>query len=221
LTLEQKSPHLEDPGARLIDTLTRYWNRFGRIALISLGVVAVAAVAVFLVQRSRAADEKQAAGRLAEANLYYWQNAYDRSLQGARQVAEQWPGTPSGVDALRLAGDSYFWMGNYRDAAAQYERYLAKRKSGVLADAVRRSLAYTLESNRQPKEAAALYESLVGKFDRESSAEFLYAAARCYLALHEPKEADLQLKRLVDEYGETTYAGRARVERAELAAAAS
>ncbi len=221
MTLEQKAAHLEDPGARLIDRLTSYWNRFGRIALITLGVAAVVAVAAFLVQRSRAADERQAAARLAEASLQYWQNAYDRSLQGARQVAEQWPGTPSGVDALRLAGDSYFWMGNYKDASAQYESYLAKRKSGVLADAVRRSLAYTLESNRQPKEAAAQYEALVGKFDRESSAEFLYAAARCYLALNQPREAEARLKRLADEYGETTYAGRARVAQAELAAPAN
>jgi len=221
LTLEQKAAHLEDPGAKLIDKLTSYWNRFGRVALIALGVIVGVAVAGFLILRSRAADEREAAGKLAEANLYFWQGAYDRSLQGARQVSEQWGGTPSGVDALRLAGDSYFWMGNYKDAITQYQGYLAKRKSGVLADAVRRSLAYTLESNRQPKEAAVNYEALVGKFDRESSAEFLYAAARCYLALDQPREADLRLKRLVDEYGETTYAIRARIERAELAAAAN
>jgi TolA-binding protein len=219
LTLEQKAAHLEDPGAKLIDSLNSYWNRFGKAVLIALGVVAVVAVAAVLIQRSRAADEEQAAGKLAEANLYYWQGAYDRSLQGARQVSEQWPGAPSGVDALRLAGDSHFWMGDYKDAAAQYQGYLAKRKSGVLADGVRRSLAYTLESNQQFKEAAAAYEALVGRFDRESSAEFLYGAARCYQALNQPKEADLRLKRLVDEYGETSYAIRARIQRAELAAA--
>jgi tetratricopeptide (TPR) repeat protein len=219
LTLEQKSAHLEDPGAKLIDSLTSYWNRLGKAVLIALGVIVVVAVTAVLVQRSRAADEEQAAGKLAEANLYFWQTAYDRSLQGARQVSEQWPGTPSGVDALRLAGDSYFWMGNYKEAAAQYQGFLAKRKSGLLADAVRRSLAYTLESNQQPKEAAAAYEALVGKFDRESSAEFLFAAARCYQTLHQPKEADLRLKRLLDEYGETSYALRARIQQAELAAA--
>lgn len=219
MTLEQKSAHLVDPGAKLIDSLTSYWNRYGRAALIALGVIAVMAVAAGLIQRSRAADETQAAGKLAEANLYYWQGAYDRSLQGARAVSEQWPGAPSGVDALRLAGDSYFWLGNYKEAVAQYQGYLAKRKSGVLADGVRRSLAYTLESNQQSKEAAAAYEALVGRFDRESSAEFLYGAARCYQALNQPKEADLRLKRLVDEFGETSYAIRARIQRAESSTA--
>jgi predicted negative regulator of RcsB-dependent stress response len=219
LTLEQKAAHLDDPGAKLIDSLTSIWNRFGIAAIITLVVIVVVAGGAFLVQRSRAADEQDAAGKLAEANVYFWRGAYDRSLQAAREVSGQWPGAPSGVDALRLAGDSYFWMGNYKEAAAQYEQYLAKRKSGLLTDAVRRSLAYTLETNQQPKEAAAAYEGLVGKFDRESSAEFLYAAARCYLQLKQPGEADLRLKRLVDEYGETTYALRARIQRAELAAA--
>jgi hypothetical protein len=37
--------------------------------------------------------------------------------------------------------------------------------------------------------------------------------------MNQPKEADQVLKRLLDEYGETPYANRARLLRAELAAA--
>lgn len=187
--------------------------------LIGLGVVAVVAVGVFLTLRARAADEDQAAGKLAEANLYFWQGAYDRSLPLARQVAEQWPNSPSGIDARRVAGDDQFWLGKFKESVAEYRLYLAKQKSGLIADAVRRSFAYALESDLQFKEAASVYEGLVGKFDRESSAEFLFAAARCYRQLNQPKEADLVLKRLVDEFGETSNANRARMLRAELAAA--
>jgi hypothetical protein len=187
--------------------------------LIGLGVIAVIAIGVFFTLRTRAADEEQAAGKLAEANLYFWQGAYDRSLPIARQVSEQWPNSPSGIDAHRLAGDDQFWLGKFKESVAEYRLYLAKQKSGLIADAVRRSLAYALESDLQFKEAASVYEGLVGKFDRESSAEFLYAAARCYRQLNQPKEADLVLKRLADEYGETSNANRARMLRAELAAA--
>jgi tetratricopeptide (TPR) repeat protein len=181
----------------------------------------VIAIGAFFTLRARAADEEQAAGKLAEANLYFWQGAYDRSLPIARQVAEQWPNSPSGIDAHRLAGDDQFWLGKFKESAAEYRLYLARKKSGLIADAVRRSFAYALESDLQFKEAAPVYEGLVGKFDRESSAEFLYAAARCHRQLNQPKEADQMLKRLLDEYGETSNANRARTLRAELAAAPS
>jgi tetratricopeptide (TPR) repeat protein len=218
LTLEQKSARLVDPGARLLDAISSRWAQYGRAALIGLVVVVVVGVAGFFTLRSRAANEEQAAGKLAEANLFFWQGAYDRSLPVARQVAEQWAGTPSGIDARRLAGDDQYWLGNFKEAAAEYRRYLAQRKSGLVADAVRRSLAYSLESDHQFQAAAVLYEGLVGKFDRESSAEFLLAAARCYRLQNQVKEADARLKRLLDEFGETSFANRARIQRAELAA---
>ncbi len=219
MTLENKAARLEDPGARLLDQMTTAWNRYSRIALIALGVVAVVVIGLVFTWRTRASAEASAAEQLARANLLFWQGDYARSLQAARQVAEQWPGTASGIDAHRLAGDDQYWGGNFKEAVAEYRRYLEKRKTGIIADAVRRSLAYALESDHQYKEAAATYEALVGRFDRESSAEFLYASARCYRALNQPAEAEKRLQRLLDEYGETTYANRAREERAELAGA--
>jgi tetratricopeptide (TPR) repeat protein len=219
LTLESKAARLDDPGARLLDSVNANWNRYGRAVVIGLGVVAVAAIGIFFTLRTRAASEEQAAGRLAEANILFWQGDYNRSLQLARQVAEQWPGTPSGVDARRMAGDDQFWTGNFKEASAEYRRYLDRQKTGLIAEAVRRSLAYALESEHQYKDAVPLYEGLVGKFDRESSAEFLLGASRCYRLTNQPKEADQRIQRLLDEYGETSYATRARIMRAEMAGA--
>jgi tetratricopeptide (TPR) repeat protein len=219
LTLERESARLEDPGAQLLDSISSRWAKYGRMVLIGVGVAVAVAVGVFFTLRARAADEEQAAGKLAEANLFFWQGAYDRSLPMARQVAEQWPNSPSGIDAHRVAGDNQFWLGKFKESAAEYQLYLARKKSGLVADAVRRSLAYALESDLQYKDALAVYEGLVGRFDRESSAEFLYAAARCYRQLNQPKEAERVLKRLLDEYGETSYGNRARILREELAAA--
>jgi tetratricopeptide (TPR) repeat protein len=217
LTLE-KAARLEDPGAQFLDSLNRRWVRYGRAVLIALAVVIVGAAAAFFVLRARAASENEASGRLAEANVMFWQGMYDRSLAAAKQVSQQWPGSPSGIDAHRLAGDDLFWMGRFKEAAAEYQGYLGRQKSGVVADGVRRSLGYALESDHQYKPAAEAYESVIGRFDRESSAEFLFAAARCYRALNQPKEATTRLQRLIDEFGETSYAGRARIEMAELEA---
>jgi len=219
LNLESQSrARLEDPGAELLDRVTGFWARYQTIVLASVGVVVAVAAIAFFTLRARASSENEAAGRLAEANVLFWQGDYARSLEISRQVYEQYGSTPSGTDAHRLAGDNAFWSGDFRTAADEYGRYLARVKSGPLADAVRRSHAYALESAGQPQAAAELYERLVGTFDRESSAEFLAAAARCHLALGRKDEAVKRLQRLVDEFGETTYAATARIHLAELKA---
>ena len=63
-----------------------------------------------------------------------------------------------------------------------------------------------------------LSEGLVGKFDRESSGEFLAAAARCYRGLGQNDKAIERLERLVNEFGESTHASLARIELGELQA---
>jgi tetratricopeptide (TPR) repeat protein len=166
--------------------------------------------------RARASAEAEAAGKLAEANVLYWQGDYARSLELSKQIAQQHGSTPSGLDAHRLAGDNAYWNGDFKTAVTEYRAYLAKEKKGLLADAARRSLAYALESNKQYAEAATTYESLVGVFDRESSAEFLAGAARCYRAQSQPAEAAKRLQRLLDEFGETSFVNPARIELAEL-----
>jgi tetratricopeptide (TPR) repeat protein len=216
----QRRTHIEDPGAEFVDRLTGYWDRYGRITLGALGVLAAAGLVAFFTLRARSAAENEAAGQLAEANYFFWQGDYTRSLQVAKQLVEQFPSTWSGVDALRIAGDDAFWNGDWRTSADYYRRYLEKNRRGVVSDAARRSYAYALESDHQFPAAAEQYLSLVGKFDRESSAEFLAAAARCQRALGHNAEAVKLLRRLVDEFGETSQAVSARVRLGELSPSA-
>jgi tetratricopeptide (TPR) repeat protein len=212
----QRRTHIEDPGAVILDRMTGYWSRFGRFALAAAGVIAAAALVGFFMLRTRALQENEASGQLTEASFFFWQGDYARSLQVAKQVAEQFPSTWSGTDALRIAADDCFWTGDYKSSVGYYKRYLDKVKSGVVGDAARRSYAYALESDRQYKAAADQFESLVGKFDRESSAEFLAASARCYRAQGQQEEAAKRLRRVLDEFGETSQALNARVRLGEL-----
>jgi tetratricopeptide (TPR) repeat protein len=209
---------MDQPGAETLDKVRSFFDRFGRGILIATGaVVAIGAVSFFTL-RARAASEQEAAGRLAEASVYYWQGDYARASQMAKQIYDQYGSTPSGADAHRLAGDAYFWAGDFKTAITEYRAYLDKQKTGLLSDAARRSLAYALESDRQFTEAAKTYDELVGRFDRTSSAEFLNASARCHRELQQPAEAVKRLQRLVDEFGETAYANAALVELAEMKA---
>ncbi len=213
-----RTEHLEDPGAELLTRAQTIWSQYGRTVTIVVGVAVVAGALAFFAVQSRARTEAQAGAALADANALFWQGEYKRSQDAAKSVAQQFPGTPSGIDAHRLAGDDAYWSGDFKTAVTEYQAYLQVSKSGLLADGVRRSLAYALDANRQYAEAAARYTELVGKFDRESSAEMLAAASRCQVAAGHKPEAIKLLQRLLDEYGETSYANAARVDLAELSA---
>jgi tetratricopeptide (TPR) repeat protein len=221
--LESKTQRLADPGAELLDRAQGVWERYGRIVLGVIGAVALAAVLGFFFLRSRGTAETQAASKLAEANTMFWQGQYDRAIDASKQVYQQYGSTPSGIDAHRLSADSHYWRGvlqnlpdEYKAAIGEYREFLSHVKTGALADAARRSLAYALESDHQDAEAAKFYDGLVGKFDRESSAEFLTAASRCYETLQKKPEAIQRLQRVIDEFGDTSYAASARVHVAEL-----
>ena len=214
----QHSSRLEQPGADFIVPVTRFWERYGRLATgVLVGIAVLGAVGYFALH-SRQVAEEAAAGKLAEASLLYWQGDYARSLQLATETAGQYGSTPSGIDAHRQAADAAYWGGDFKTAISEYRNYLTRRPSGLLADAARRSLAYALESDRRYVEASREYEALVGHFDRGSSAEFLLAAARCLQSAGQPQDALPRLRRVADEFGETEYANPARIELAELQA---
>lgn len=219
MALESPGSALRDDGGETLDKLQSLWERYGRIASIVIAVVAVVGVGLFFFRRGQENREGQAAAKLAEANALYWQGDYARSTEVAGQVVQQYGGTPSGRDALRLQGDNAFWTGDFKLAAQHYEAYLKHVSGGLLADAARRSLAYAQESDKQYAAAAKTYESLVGRFDRISSAEFLWAAARCHRALGQPAEAVTRLRRLTTEFPETAYARTALMAIAEIEAA--
>jgi len=222
LALEsQQAQSLGSRGAQIIERAQALWAVYQRIVLGAGIVVVLVGAATLFHLRTRAVQEDQAAGRLAEASVYFWQGDYARSLELSKQVYAQYGSSPSGIEAHRLAGDNAFWNGDFNTAVAEYRRYLDKAKTGLIADAARRSLAYALESGGQPLEAAKIYDQLVGTFDRTSSAEFLVASARCYRTTGLPAEAVQRLKRVDEEFGDTSYAQAARIELGELSAAAT
>lgn len=213
----RKNTAMDDPGAELLDRATALWDRYGRIVLGVVVGLAVVGVAAYYISSGNKTRENTASEKLAEANDLFWRADYDRSRQLAQDLYKQFPGTASGIDALRISGDDAYWRGSWKDAIADYNAYLAKRGSGIIPDAVRRSLAYALESNGQYAEAAAQYEKLVGVFDRESSAELLFAAARCMVAAKQPDEARKRYQRILDEFPDSSYQLQVRIALGKLA----
>jgi tetratricopeptide (TPR) repeat protein len=207
---------MHDTGAEMVDRMTAVWDRYGRIVLMTLAGVVVIAVVAFLTIRHNANQNNLASKALAESDYLFRRGELDRAKTTAQQVSKTYGSTPSGTDAHRIAGDACFWSGDFKGAVTEYKAYLAKSATGLPADCVRRSLAYSLDNDKQPAEAAKVYDQVSGAFDRESTAEMLYAAARCYRSTGNNAEAIKRLQRISQELGETTYAMRARVQLAEL-----
>jgi tetratricopeptide (TPR) repeat protein len=220
LSLEsRKNTAMQDPGAEMVDKMTSLWDRYGRMVLVALGAVAAIVAVTFFILRYNAQQNNAAAKDLVEADYSFRRGDLENAKTTALKVAKTYGSTPSGIDAHRIAGDASFWSGNFKDAVTEYKAYLAKSSTGLPAQCVRRSLAYALDNEKQFAEAAKTYDLLPGAFDRESSAEMLSSAARCYLATGNKAEAVKRLQRISDEFGETSYAERARVRLAELAPA--
>ena len=216
MSLETRKNAIEDPGAELLDRATGIWEQYGRIALYVVVGVLVLGIAGYYWKTGQDRRENSAAEKLAQANELFWRADYDRSRQIAQEISKQYSGTPSGTDALRIAGDNAYWRGNWKEAIADYKAYLKSNSSGLIASTVKRSLGYSLESDGQYAEAATLYTSLVGVFERESSGEMLFAAARCQLALKKPDEAKVLLQRIVDEFPDSSFQIQARIELGKL-----
>jgi len=217
LSLESRRSALDDPGAELLDKAQGMWDRYGRIILGVLVAIVVIGVGAYFVISGRRTRENAASEKLAEANSLFWRADYDRSRQVADDVAKNFAGTASGTDALRISGDDAYWRGNWKQAIANYNAYLSKQGSGIIADGVRRSLAYAEESAGQYADASALYDKLVGVFDRGSSGELLYASARCQMALGHKDEAQKRLQRIIDEFPDSGYQLPARIQLGSLA----
>jgi len=216
LSLESRKNALDDPGAELLDRATALWDRYGRVVLGVVVGIAVIGVSAYYVMSGAARKENAASERLAEASDLFWRADYDRSRQIAQDIVKQYPDTPSGLDALRIAGDDAYWRGNWKDAVADYDAYLKKKSSGLLANTVRRSLAYAQESLGQYAAAAANLDMLVGQIDRETSGEMLYAAGRCLVEDKKPEEAKKRYQRIIDEFPDSSFQLQARIELGKL-----
>ena len=80
---------------------------------VPVGALVVVGAGVFFWMRSRETAESEASRKLAEANVLFWQGDYARSLELAKQVGTEHPGTSTALDAHRLAGDNAYWSGDF------------------------------------------------------------------------------------------------------------
>jgi predicted negative regulator of RcsB-dependent stress response len=157
-----------------------FWAEHGKKILI--GVLAIVALGGIFLFRKNQADQRleQAAARLATA----------RDPASLEQVAREFAGTYTALEALSRLADEQYHEGKYSDAAGTFERILKEFPSHPLAESARLGLAEIQEAEGNFEAAKQLYATIVAL----NPTGFAVIAAkmgmgRCSEALGQSKEA--------------------------------
>jgi tetratricopeptide (TPR) repeat protein len=203
-------PHLtrrqrEDPLVMTWVRTQEWMEANARLLAVVAGAVLLVIVVTVLWVRARAEAEGKAGEKVAEISALYWQGGYDRVIQGVDQLRKDYPGTAAAKEAIRVKGDALFWQGDFKGARAAYQAYLTEdTKPSPVRLGVRRNLAQALESERQFKEAAALYEELAREpGPRAIQAELLLAAGEDWRSAGDSARAAQAFGRVARDYADT------------------
>ena len=191
-----------------------------RIVLAVVGGIVLLVGGLAWYRSATARSEAEAGRILAEASTNYWQGSYSQTIHLADQVIEGFGTTRAATDARRMKADALFWQGSFDSAATMYREVLDRDKRDTpVRDAVKQSLAFSLESAQKPVEAAKLYEELAADApNRAIAADFYMAAARSHAAAKQDDEAKKLYLKVSTEYKDTNLAREADIALGELMA---
>ena len=122
--------------------------------------------------------------RLADGELLYRTNDYNRAVVVLSEVLEEYPNTPSYPDALWLRGETYYashdYMAARRDYRALVDRGTEPRFQAYLGKALARLVDVALRLNDPPGSLAAVFEKLNQVPPAQIDAGLLYAKGKAY-----------------------------------------
>ena len=158
------------------DSLLKIWEWYDANKKLLIGAVVAVGVAVLGVtwySSQREANEAQAGEALTK--LLFSQQPSASVPQLAAQfakVAADHPGTVAAQRAQLQAGSALFDAGQYAEAQAQFQKYLADNQTAdALAAAAQLGVAVCLESQGKQPEALAAYQKAAAGYGGTTSSE--------------------------------------------------
>ena len=181
----------EDPLVTLAFRATEVWERYGRTILIALGAVALLALLLFFVMRTRAQAEQRASGDLFRAMVALNQGDANSATPMLKEIVDNAPGTKAATHAMLLLGDSFLFQKNPREAATWYQKYLDKvggNEQAALAGHL--GLGAALEDSGQFAKAAEAYAGAAEAAPNVNErGRAMLAQARSLLRANQSKQA--------------------------------
>lgn len=212
-----------DSHAEKVDRLLDFFllNK-NLIIAIAFGVI-VTAGGLFLYQQQRQSAEASASRYLSSAESRVeagnWQLAIDgdSSMNGLRQIIEEYGSTPSGNRAKLLIGDSFLALQEIDSALTYFQAYTGKNPDLVASAKAGEASCHLLK--QEFSEAAAAFEKASkAAANHALKASYLSDAADAYLSLGKIDTAVEFYKKIIRKYPAFTAAIKAQESLLALAA---
>lgn len=135
------------------------------------------------VDRSKA-EQQTPEQRLANGELLYRMNDYQRAIVVLSEIMEEFPNTPSFPDALWLRGETYYAMHDYlsarRDYKALVDRGNEPRFQAYFGRSLARLVDVAIRLNDPPETLAPIFERFNQVPPAQVDAGLLYAKGKAY-----------------------------------------
>ena len=172
----------EDPIIEFFLRGYEYIKTHQNVVFIGLIALILIVAGTFWVRNSREEARINAANRFSEATLFFYRGDFKSAGQIFEIVRENYGGTREGAYASYYLGKVANATGDYTGAINHFRNYLEKsKKYPFFREAARRSIATSLENNRDFDRAGDIYAELAGEEqDDDEKARYLERAAECY-----------------------------------------
>ena len=162
----------QDTSSDLLFKLWPWFEANKKRLLIGLVLAGLAVAVISYLSAQRGQNETAAGEELTKLLFSTLPNASAPQMADAfAKIAAKYPGTAAGQRAQLQAGATLFSSGQYAEAQAQFQKFLAAENSGgALAATAQLGVAACLESLGRP-EAVAAYQKVASGFAGTPSAE--------------------------------------------------
>jgi TolA-binding protein len=153
------------------------------------------------VEEGAASDSLLIEVRFQKAWAQYEDERYTAAAPAFMSVADAYPESPRGREALFWGGDSFYQQGDLGRARQLFRRYLDENPNGQHANGARYALAWTYFKQNRYASAARLFRQFLDRY-QEAGSDIPYAQdarlrlADCYYAMKQYEDAVAAYRRV-------------------------
>ncbi|MBU1935955.1 tetratricopeptide repeat protein [bacterium] len=191
----------EDKLIGMAQKVEQFYEQNRKLVMAVVAGILIVIVAFFLVRGNQQKAFEEASLNLSIAKVMFEMKRFDAAESQFQALKTQYGGRVAGEAQFYLA-KSAFLQGKFEEAEAGFKEYISKYHVDKYIDvAAIAGLAACQESQGRYEEAAETYLSIPRKHRRHYfSAQAMYRAGECYLAVNQDDKAFQTYQLLLKQY---------------------